>query len=93
MITIIRRNREEFESFNFADFMDRAVSEARGFWHENFHESFFLFLEKRIRNVRVFFLKAESKLLRASARIRGIKEKNGTNGNGHSGDSDTPSKI
>ena len=80
-VTIVRKNRDEFEAFNFAEFMDRLVLDARDIWHNYFHESFFLFLEKRLRGTRVFFLKAETRLLRAANRIRGIKEKNG-NGNG-----------
>ena len=87
VITIVRINRDEFEAFNFADFMDRVVLELRDFWHENLHESFFLFLEKRLRSARVIVLKTETRLLRASNRLRGIKEKNGNgnNGNGNGG--------
>lgn len=81
----MRKNRDEFEAFNFANFMELVVSDARDFWRENFHESFFLFLEKRLRGLRVLFLKTETKLFRASNRIRGIKEKNGPNGNGGNG--------
>ena len=85
VVTLVRRNRYEFASFNFADFMERVISDARDFWRENFHESFFSFLEKRLRGTRVVFLKAETRLFRAANRIRGIKEKNGTNGNGANG--------
>lgn len=85
VITIVRINRDEFEAFNFADFMDRVVLEIRGFWNENLHESFFLFLEKRLRGARVVVLKAETKLFRASNRLRGIKDKNGNGGNGNGG--------
>lgn len=81
VVTIVRRNRGEFRTFNFADFMDRLVLEARDIWHSHFHESFFSFLEKRLRGARVIVLKAETRLLRAATRLRGIKEKGG-NGNG-----------
>ena len=83
IVIIVRRNRDDFEAFNFADFMDKLVLEMRDVWHNYFHESFFLFLEKRLRNARVLFLKAETRLFHAANRVRGIKEKNGNGSNGN----------
>lgn len=89
IVTIIRRNREEFAAFNFANFMESFVADAVALWHSHLRERSFTFLEKRLRNVRIWALKAESFLFRTAHKLRGIKEKNGQNG-AMNGNSDTP---
>ncbi len=81
IITIVRRNPQEFASFNFAEFMENVVAEAKAVWHAHLRERSFTFLEKRLRNVRIWVLKTERLLFNAVHGLRGIKEKNG-NGNG-----------
>lgn len=80
---MVRRNREELQSFTFADYMERLLFEIKDFWRENLHEHFFLFLEKRARGARIMFLRLESWLFKTTNRLRGFKDKNGTNGNGN----------
>lgn len=80
IIAIIRRNRDEFAAFNFANFMERLVTDAVATWHSHLRERSFTFLEKRLRNVRIWALKTESFLFRTAHKLRGIKEKNGQNG-------------
>ncbi|OGF64568.1 hypothetical protein A2661_01200 [Candidatus Giovannonibacteria bacterium RIFCSPHIGHO2_01_FULL_45_24] len=86
IIMIIRRNREEFVSFNFAEFMDGLVDDAAEAWHSHLRERSLTFLEKRLREARIWVLKTESMLFRTASKIRGIKERNGNpeNGNGAS---------
>ena len=82
---LIRRNREDFAAFNFADFMDGLVSEAMAFWHSHLRDQLLGFTEKRLHNIRILALKAETRLFKAAKALRGIKERNGNNenGNGH----------
>lgn len=87
MAAIIRRNREEFAAFNFANFMERLLADAMATWHSHLRERSFTFLEKRLRNVRIWALKIESFLFRAAHKLRGIKEKNGQNGGTNNGNS------
>ena len=84
--TIVRRNPEEFASFNFAEFMENLVAEIKTVWHAHLRERSFTFLEKRLRNVRIWVLKTERLLFNAVRGLRGIKEKN-SNGNGNGGGS------
>ena len=85
-MTIVRRNPEEFASFNFAEFMENLVAEAKEVWHAHLRERSFIFLEKRLRNVRIWALKTENMLFRTAHKLRGIKEKNGhVNGDGANG--------
>lgn len=97
IIMIIRRNREEFAAFNFAEFMDGLVEDAAETWHSHLRERSFTFLEKRLREARIWVLKTESMLFRTASKIRGIKERNGNgaggeeNGDAASKDADTES--
>ncbi|KKT29266.1 hypothetical protein A3G55_02785 [Candidatus Giovannonibacteria bacterium RIFCSPLOWO2_12_FULL_44_25] len=92
IVTIILRNREEFAAFNFANFMEGLVADAKAAWHSHLRERSFTFLEKRLHNVRILALKAETRLFRAAKTIRGIKERNGNgggaNGNDHGNGAD-----
>mgnify|MGYP001615737762 CR=1 FL=1 len=88
---IIRRNREEFAAFNFAEFMEGLIDDAAEAWHSHLRERSFTFLEKRLREVRIWVLKTESMLFRTASKLRGIKEKNG-NANNENGD-DTPDET
>lgn len=87
---IVRRNPEEFASFNFAEFMESLVAETKAVWHAHLRDQSFTFLEKRLRGARIWVLKTENMLFRTAHKLRGIKEKNangnGTNGNEHDGD-------
>lgn len=82
---MVRRNRQELQSFTFADYMERLLFEIKDFWRENLHEHFFLFLEKRATSARIMFLRLESWLFKTINRLRGFKnkDKNGANGNGN----------
>ena len=80
IITIIRRNRDEFEAFNFAEFMEKLVSEVSNLWHAHLKDMSLLFVEKRLRETRIWALKTEHALFKAARKLRGIQEKNG-NGN------------
>lgn len=83
---IVRRNPEEFKSFNFAEFMENVAAETKDVWHAHLRERSFTFLEKRLRNVRIWVLKTERLLFNAVRGLRGIKEKNGhTNSDGANG--------
>ena len=89
--TIVRRNPEEFASFNFAEFMENLVAEIKTVWHAHLRERSFTFLEKRLRNVRIWVLKTERLLFNAVRGLRGIKEKNSKGkgkGGGSNGNSD-----
>ncbi|OGF75098.1 hypothetical protein A2926_03410 [Candidatus Giovannonibacteria bacterium RIFCSPLOWO2_01_FULL_44_40] len=77
---IIRRNREEFAAFNFAEFMEKMVREIKDFWHLHLRDQLLGFTEKRLHNVRILALKAETRLFRAAKALRGIKERNVQNG-------------
>ena len=89
IVAILIRNRQEFAEFNFATFMEGVEDEAVREWQNWIKPKSLLFLEKRLRVVRIWALKAENKLLRASRRLRGIYENtNGGNGNGEHSNSD-----
>src|SRR3989338_9504936 len=88
VVAILIRNRREFAEFNFATFMEGVEEQAAIEWQNIIKPKALLALEKRLRGARIWLLKAENLLLRATRCIRGIYE-NG-NGNGeNSNDSDT----
>ena len=84
ILAIIRRNRDEFVAFNFAEFMEGLVADAVALWHSRLRDQSFTFLEKRLREARIWVLKTESMLFRTAHKLRGIKERNG-NGNNENG--------
>ena len=82
-LAIIRRNRDEFEAFNFTEFMEGLQADAVALWHARIKDQSLLFMEKRLRGTRIWALKTEHALFKAAKKLRGIQEKNG-NGNGNS---------
>ena len=91
VVTIIRRNRAEFEAFNFAEFMEKLAAELNDLWHLRWRGMVLGFTEKRLHNIRILALKTENKLFHAAKTLRGIKEKNGngSNGNGNGNSDET----
>jgi len=85
VLAMLRRQRQEFGQLTFADFMENLLGEIREIWETRLRDKFYLFLEKRLRGIRIIFLRVETKLSRALARLRGIKEKNGNGGGGGNG--------
>ena len=92
IVTIVRRNPQEFTSFNFSEFMENVVAETKEVWHAHLRERSFTFLEKRLRNVRIWVLKTERLLFNAVHGLRGIKEKN-SNGNGNGVNTDNKNET
>ena len=90
VITIIRRNSAEFEAFNFAEFMEKLVTELSDLWHLRWRGTLLGFTEKRLHNIRILALKTENKLFHAAKILRGIKDKNGNgaSGNDHEDNAD-----
>ena len=88
ILAIIRRNREEFTAFNFAEFMEGLQADAIALWHARLKDQSLLFMEKRLRGTRIWVLKTEHVLFKAAKKLRGIQEKNG-NGNNGSSQNDT----
>ena len=89
-VTIIRRNRDEFENFDFAEFMEKLVTELSDLWHLRWRGILLGFTEKRLHNIRILALKTENKLFHAAKILRGIKDKNGNgNGNGNGNSDET----
>lgn len=84
ILAIIRRNRDEFTAFNFAEFMEGLQGDAVALWHAHIKDQSLLFMEKRLRGTRIWALKTEHALFKAAKKLRGIQEKNG-NGNNENG--------
>lgn len=83
IFAVLNQNKREYQPLNFAKFMEGFAGELVSLWHVHLREKFFLFLEKRLRAVRILALKLEQMLFRAAQKIRGIKEKNGNGANNH----------
>ncbi|OGF61187.1 hypothetical protein A2662_03495 [Candidatus Giovannonibacteria bacterium RIFCSPHIGHO2_01_FULL_45_33] len=77
MLVIARRNRELFYTSNFAQFMAVLQKETSNLWHAHLRERSFVFIEKSLQNLRIWFMRIENRLLKTTHLIRGIKEKNG----------------
>ncbi|MDP3935145.1 MAG: hypothetical protein Q8Q46_02950 [Candidatus Giovannonibacteria bacterium] len=90
ILAIIRRNRDEFTAFNFAEFMEGLQADAVALWHARIKDQSLLFMEKRLRGTRIWALKTEHALFKAAKKLRGIQEKNGNgaNGNDHGDNTD-----
>ncbi|KKS95172.1 hypothetical protein A3B05_00385 [Candidatus Giovannonibacteria bacterium RIFCSPLOWO2_01_FULL_43_160] len=88
ILAIIRRNRDEFVAFNFAEFMEGLQGDVVSLWHSHIKDQSLLFMEKRLRGTRIWALKTEHALFKAAKKLRGIQEKNG-NGNNGSSQNDT----
>ena len=89
ILAIIRRNRDEFVAFNFAEFMEGLQADAVALWQARIKDQSLLFMEKRLRGTRIWALKTEHALFKAAKKLRGIQEKNGNgNGGGSNGNSD-----
>ncbi|MDO8523188.1 MAG: hypothetical protein Q7S12_02800 [bacterium] len=84
MLIIARRNRELFYASNFSQFIEILQKETANLWHAHLRERSFIFLEKFLHNLRIWFMRMENRLLKATHLVRGIKEKNDNGGNGHS---------
>ncbi len=81
-LAILIRNHEDFEAFNFSIFMSELEADVRSKWHAAIKPNGLLFLEKRLRGIRILVLKTENLLLRTSRRVRGIYEKGNDANNG-----------
>ena len=80
MLIIARRNRALFYETSFARFMGVLGEETANLWHAHLRERSFLFLEKTLRAIRIWFLRMENRLLKFTYFVRGIKEKNSAGG-------------
>lgn len=75
---------------NFAAFMEKLQARIVSLWYLYLHSAFCLFIEKRLRWVRILVLKIEHFLFRALHRVRGIAEYgNGNGGNSNNGSGTT----
>lgn len=77
MLIVARRNYELFYASNFSQFMEVLQKETANLWHIHLRERSFVFIEKSLRGLRIWFMRMENRLLKATHLVRGIKEKNG----------------
>lgn len=82
MLIIARRNKELFYASDFSQFMGVLQKETANLWHVHLRERAFVFLEKSLLSIRIWFMRMENRLLKTMHIVRGIKEKNG-NGDSH----------
>lgn len=79
MLIIARRDRELFYASDFSRFMEVLKGETAKLWHAHLRERTLVSAEKSLRIARLWFIKTENKLYKATKFVRGIKEKgNGT---------------
>lgn len=103
---ILRRKKQLLDQYDvfaaehpatFAYFMDDIAKELRGIWNMHMRDQALLFIEKRLRWVRIMVLKVERFLYQATHHVRNASNRNNTDVDSttiaNKTDSDTPDAV